>query len=195
MALARHQFTVQDRAGNVVPGAHVEVRSEVSGQPLAVLYTDRDGTIPAGNPVDADANGYVYFYVAGGYYKIRAYTSLSEHIDRYVGIGLMQGIDEVVETEREVTGAGTVVIAEDDDDVILIKKTVGEDTDVLLPNPETTIKKKFRIVDRKYDSATHRIRITSDGTAKTVMGATAAVIDSNGASLQLRALSDGSGWV
>lgn len=100
MTLARHQFTVQDADGNIVPGAHVEVRSEVPGQPLAALYSDRDGLVAVGNPVNADANGYVYFHVAGGYYQIRVYTGASgspttEHFDRYVGIGLAEGTDLV----------------------------------------------------------------------------------------------------
>ncbi|SFH82314.1 sialate O-acetylesterase [Bradyrhizobium sp. cf659] len=98
MTLARKSFFVQDRDGNIVPGAHVEVRKEELGQPLAPLYTDRAGTISAGNPIDADSEGYVYFHVAGGYYQIRVYTGTSgapttEHFDRYVGIGLAQGSD------------------------------------------------------------------------------------------------------
>jgi len=92
MSLERHQFTVQDASGNVVPGAHVEVRQEAPGQPLAALYADRDGVTGAGNPIDADAQGYVYFYITPGLYQIRVYTGASgapttEHIDRYVDIG------------------------------------------------------------------------------------------------------------
>ncbi|WP_025036141.1 hypothetical protein [Bradyrhizobium sp. DOA9] len=201
MTLARHQFTVQDSQGNVVPGAHVEVRSEVPGQPLAALYTDRDGAIPAGNPIDTDANGYVYFHVVGGYYKIRIYTGTSgspttEHTDRYVGIGLAQGSDLAASghSEREVTAAGSVTVTNDDADVILINKTVGAATAVSLPDPSTTTK-PVRIVDRKYDAATNNITITSAGTSKTIMGGASYVIDSNGGSITLTPLSDGTGWV
>ncbi|MET4315879.1 hypothetical protein [Bradyrhizobium sp. RT4b] len=201
MTLARHQFTVQDRDGTVVPGAHVEVRSDVPGQPIVALYSDRDGTIAAGNPLDTDANGYVYFYVVGGYYQIRVYTGASgapttEHIDRYVGIGLAQGSDIAASghSEREVTVAGSVTVTNSDADVILINKTVGAATAVSLPDPSTTTR-PVRIVDRKYDAATNNITITSAGTSKKIMGGTSYVIDSNGGSITLTPLSDGTGWV
>ncbi|MEY9580952.1 hypothetical protein ABIE88_008528 [Bradyrhizobium diazoefficiens] len=201
MTLARHQFTIQDSDGNVVPGAHVEVRSDIPGQPLVALYSDRDGTVAAGNPIDADANGYVYFYVVGGYYQIRVYTGASgapttEHIDRYVGIGLAQGSDLAASghSEREVTAAGAVTVTNSDADVILINKTVGAATAVSLPDPSTTTK-PVRIVDRKYDAATNNITITSAGTSKKIMGGTSYIIDSNGGSITLTPLSDGTGWV
>lgn len=115
MSLARHQFTVQDGFGNILPGAHVEVRSELPGAPLASLFSDRAGIVAFGNPVDADANGYVYFHVIGGAYKIRSYTGSSgaptnEHIDRYVGIGLNSESDSftgVLDANALVVGGGT----------------------------------------------------------------------------------------
>lgn len=201
MTLARHQFTVQDSGGNVVAGAHVEVRSDTPGQPLVALYSDRDGTVATGNPIDADASGYVYFYVVGGAYQIRVYTGASgapttEHIDRYVGIGLAQESDLAASghSEREVTAAGAVTVTNSDADVILINKTVGAATAVSLPDPSTTTK-PVRIVDRKYDANTNNITITSAGTLKTIMGGTSYIIDSNGGSIMLTPLSDGTGWV
>lgn len=100
MTLARHQITVQDLYGNVVPGVHVEVRAEVPGQPLATLYSDRDGLVGIGNPFDADSEGIAYFHVLGGAYKIRVYTGTSgapttEHIQRYVAIGLNSEFDTI----------------------------------------------------------------------------------------------------
>jgi hypothetical protein len=201
MTLARHQFTVQDAGGNVVSGAHVEVRSDIPGQPLVALYTDRDGTIGTTNPLDTDANGYVYFYVVGGFYQIRVYTGASgapttEHIDRYVGIGLAQGSDIAASghSEREITAAGAVTVTNSDADVILINKTVGAATAVSLPDPSTTTK-PVRIVDRKYDANTNNITITSAGASKKIMGGTSYIIDSNGGSITLTPLSDGTGWV
>lgn len=66
------QITVTDDAGNVVPFADIEVRAHTTGQPLAVLYADRAGTTPLGNPVAADANGFIRFYLKGGAYQITA---------------------------------------------------------------------------------------------------------------------------
>ena len=44
MALARYQCTITDAAGNVISGASVEVRREVTGLPLVQLWDDE---IPA----------------------------------------------------------------------------------------------------------------------------------------------------
>lgn len=200
MTLARKSFFVQDRDGNVVPGAHVEVRLEEVGQPLVPLYSDRAGTMPLGNPIDADANGHVYFHVVGGAYKIRVYTGPSgapatEHVERYVGIGLAQETDAPAEglTQRTHTEAGTVTVTNDDADIIIVKKDVGEASPVEIPDPSTATK-PVRIVDGKYDAATNNITISSLGTSKTIMGATSYVIRSNGGSIKLTPLADGSGW-
>lgn len=93
MTLARWQGTIVDEAGNVVSQAFVEVRREIPGAPLAVLYSDRDGTVPLGNPFQADAEGFAAFHVAGDAHKIRAYKGAFERIWRYVGIGTNQEID------------------------------------------------------------------------------------------------------
>lgn len=162
MSLARHQFTVQDLAGNVVPGAHVEVRGEVPGQPLAVLYSDREGAVVLGNPIDADANGRVFFHALGGAYQIRVYTGASgapttECIDRYVAIGLSSETDTVgTKSQRTVTAAGTVIIAPDDADLVLIRKTIAAATRVVLPLSSSRAK-QIQIADRKYDAATNSI--------------------------------------
>lgn len=103
MALGRHQFFAQDGQGNVVPGAHVEVRSEASGS-LASLFSDRAGTVSLGNPFDADSEGFAFFYVAGGAYKVRTYTGTSgapttEHFDRYVAVGLLRERDTLLSAD------------------------------------------------------------------------------------------------
>lgn len=87
--LAGHQFTVVDGAGNVVPSASVEVRSEATGN-LVQLYSDRAGASPIGNPFSADANGFARFYVVGGSYKITCNSGASS-LDpwRHVAIGLL----------------------------------------------------------------------------------------------------------
>ena len=93
MVLARFQRTIVDDAGNILPGASVTVRSEATGAPLAVIYSDRAGTTPIGNPFTVGGDGLAAFYVAGGAYRITA-TSGSSSIDwRYVGIGTAQEHD------------------------------------------------------------------------------------------------------
>jgi len=99
--LARHQFTVQDEDGNAVPGAHVEVRLEVPGQPLASLFSDRTGLSAIGNPFDTDADGFAFFHVTGGAYQIRVYTGASgaptfeAPLQRWVAIGLNSEADGI----------------------------------------------------------------------------------------------------
>jgi hypothetical protein len=87
MTLARWQATIQDEAGNVLPGATVEVRREVSGAPLAVLYSDRDGATPLGNPFAADGDGFAAFHVVGGAYRITATSGADSRTWRYVAVG------------------------------------------------------------------------------------------------------------
>lgn len=165
MTLARYQFSVLDAAGNVVPGAHIEVRQESPGQPLAALYTDRDGTSGLGNPFDADSDGFAYFHVAGGAYQIRAYVGASgaptfeAPLWRYVAIGLNSEGDGVgVLSQRDVTGTGTVTLTTDDEDQININKTAGAATRVVMPLSALRTK-KLRIVDKKFDANTNNITV------------------------------------
>ncbi|MFA5387039.1 MAG: hypothetical protein WC322_01430 [Candidatus Paceibacterota bacterium] len=88
MALARWQRTIVDDAGNILPGASVEVRREISGAPLAVLYSDRDGLVSIGNPFSADLTGFARFHVIGGAYKITVTSGSFTQTLRYVGVGL-----------------------------------------------------------------------------------------------------------
>lgn len=204
MALAKYNRVVQDAAGNGVASAHIEVRQEIPGQPLAALYSDRDGLSALGNPFDADSYGRFGFHVVGGSYQVRAYTGPSgaptfEVILRYEAIGLNAESDSIASrSKREVTAAGDVTVVADDADVILINKTVGAPTNVLLPHSALR-SRNIRIVDRKYDAATNNITITSAGSTSpstaTIMGAASYVIDTNGGSLELSPLPDGSGWV
>jgi hypothetical protein len=89
MALARREFTVTDEHGNLITDAQVEVRQEIAGAPLAVIYSDRDGLTPLGNPFSVDPDTAVAaFHAAGGAYKVRAFKTGFERVERYVGIGL-----------------------------------------------------------------------------------------------------------
>lgn len=99
MTMARHQFTVTDSAGNIVPNVIVEVRHEASGQPLAVLKSDRDGAVAMSNPFTTGSDGFAAFHVGGGAYNIRAYLGPSGAPTweaepwRYVPIGLISESD------------------------------------------------------------------------------------------------------
>lgn len=93
MALARKQFTCVDENGNVLPGASVEVRQEVGGQPLAAVYEDRDGLTPLGNPFQADANGFAAFHVAGGAYQIKVTSGTFSLTWRYEAVGTAAEFD------------------------------------------------------------------------------------------------------
>jgi len=94
--LARYQFAVTDSAGNILPGASVDVRAETTGAPLAALYSDRAGTVSLGNPIIADSEGFVYFHVVGGAYKIVATSGSASRTWRYVGIGLTSESDALI---------------------------------------------------------------------------------------------------
>ena len=65
------QRTCVDEAGNVLPSASVTVTDVVSGE-LAQLYSDPAGSVGIGNPITADSEGFVQFYVKSGFYNITA---------------------------------------------------------------------------------------------------------------------------
>ena len=95
MALARWQATILDGAGNIQPGASIEVRREGAGGTLVSLYGDRDGTAPIGNPFEAGADGLAAFHVPGGAYRITATKGGFTQVWRYVAIGLASESDNL----------------------------------------------------------------------------------------------------
>ncbi len=94
MVLARWQATIVDDAGNVLSGASVTVQAETIGNPLASLFSDRAGIVPTGNPVTADGDGFAFFHVEGGAYRITAALGGFTREWRYVGIGLSSETDD-----------------------------------------------------------------------------------------------------
>ncbi|MDF2994684.1 MAG: hypothetical protein K0R27_321 [Xanthobacteraceae bacterium] len=115
MALARWQAPIQDAAGNVVPGATIEVRDEESGL-LAALFSDRAGTVPLGNPFNADANGFAGFFAEGGAYRLTVTSGLLSSVWRYVAIGIAAEFDLVPGNAAPLnvgTGPGTVAAGDD----------------------------------------------------------------------------------
>lgn len=106
MALARWQRSIVDANGDVLPSAEVTVRRE-SDNALAVLYSDRDGETPMGNPFNADASGFAFFYTLGGAYRITATSGADSSTWRHVGVGLAQEQDAVVAGVKFVFDSGT----------------------------------------------------------------------------------------
>ena len=98
MALGKFdKYITSTDSGATVPSASVQVNIASSGLP-ASLFSDREGVTPITNPVAADANGRVVFYVAPdrfnmtatsggfnvGYTDITVYPSPSEKMDRNI---------------------------------------------------------------------------------------------------------------
>ena len=54
------------------------------------FVSDRDGNLPIGNPILADADGFVAFHVQGGAFKITASAGEFERVWRYAPIGTLQ---------------------------------------------------------------------------------------------------------
>lgn len=77
---------IQDGNGAVVPMAKITVRSTSTGA-LAKLYSARDGSAPKANPFNADENGQVFFFVAGGAYTIKAEFGTQERTWPFVPVG------------------------------------------------------------------------------------------------------------
>ncbi len=105
MTRAAFQFTVTDRAGNVVPGASVEVRNETAGTPLATLYAAGTGMGRKDNPFEADEHGHVRFYADGGFYRITVTARDRTQVWRDVAIGTAQAhdADSLLETAATAT--------------------------------------------------------------------------------------------
>lgn len=193
---AVYQGFVRDAAGNVVPGAHIRVRSEIPGQPLAALKSSRTGGALT-NPFDADADGFFQFYVVGGAYQIEAYDDdgdISPPL-RHVAVGLNAESDSIASrTQRVVTAAGTVTIDADDADIVVINKTVGAATTVNLPSAASR-SRPIMIVDGKGDAATNNITIVPiSGQSIFATVDYQPKIDGNGGALILTPKEDGTGW-
>lgn len=95
MAFARWQAHITDAAGNVIDQPTIEVRREISGAPLARLYSDFDGNTPLSNPFVpmTGSGGFAFFHAVGGFYKIRASYGAFSREWRYVAIGLAGALD------------------------------------------------------------------------------------------------------
>lgn len=66
------RFITQTESGETIPSAVLTVNNTGASTGLATLWQDRDGTIPAGNPITADVNGRVQFYAEPDRYNMSA---------------------------------------------------------------------------------------------------------------------------
>lgn len=101
--LGSWQANIVDAQGNVIPNALIEVHKESDGTPAA-CFSAKDGTGALGGSFNADANGYVRFYVAGGYYRIDVTSGAFSQTFRDVGISNVTGFDR--EDLNIVSGIG-----------------------------------------------------------------------------------------
>jgi len=126
MALARREVLVVDEHGNVQPGASVEVRRETAGTPLEPLFSDRDGAVPIGNPVTADADGVAAFHCLGGAFRITATLGAFSRTQRFVPIGTATEADV-----EDLVANNAAAVAYDNDASGLAADTVQEGLDEL----------------------------------------------------------------
>ena len=99
-------------------------------------------------------------------------------------------------TQREYVDPGDIVLDSSAPDTVLVNKTIGEATDLYLPDVAAFKHRRIRIVDRKYDANTHAITVHGkNSSGQLVMGAASFVMDAAGMSLLLEGLADGTGWV
>lgn len=98
MTMARWQKPVTDTAGNFLENASIEVRREVTGTPLARIYSDREGTTPKANPFTAATIDDCFFHAVGGAYRVKGSkvvgSTLYEVTYRYQGVGTYQEADQ-----------------------------------------------------------------------------------------------------
>lgn len=102
------QRSVVDEAGNVMPLASVEVRDQVTSG-LVQLYSDYAGASAIGNPIAADADGFVRFYADTGRYRIEATSGVVSRVWEDELLGLPAANIKYDRTEAEIAASVTPV--------------------------------------------------------------------------------------
>jgi len=90
MAYAALQHRAIDASGNLLTNVDIRVKREIAGQPLAVLYSDRDGNTQISNPTVGGffADGKIRVHVIGGAYQVELLISgVVVDTFRYVAVG------------------------------------------------------------------------------------------------------------
>lgn len=160
---ARYQAFALDLSGNVLPAASVEVWNENTGA-KPQLWADKDGATARGNSFSADADGFFYFHVAGGFYRIVVTLGALTREFRWVAVGTAQGVDIPVggSVTRTVNAAGDIDVLASDN-VVIVKKTVGAATNVNVPPAAERSGSDVVIKDGKGDANTNPITPVFDG--------------------------------
>lgn len=70
MANSIWQATIQNEAGDIIPGAEITVTNEDTGLPATIFSTIGGAAKP--NPFFADSNGFAQFYAGSGTYRVNA---------------------------------------------------------------------------------------------------------------------------
>lgn len=171
MALSAINFAVQDEFGNAMSDIDVEVRLEVSGQPLVSVYADRDGVTPLGNPFAWADGKHVLFYLEAGPHQIvvRKDGDLVSDPWRHVAFGLAGESDSApAPTQRTITAAGPVTVT-DTDRILLINQTVAAPITINAGPAANRAGLDLVIIDVKGDAATNNITFDPSG-SETVNG-------------------------
>lgn len=92
MTLGHYYKPIVDSSGNIVTGLTIEVRRESAGNPLSVVYSDREGITSLGSTF-ACADGVIDIFAVGGSYRIRAYKAGYDETFEYQAIGTAQEAD------------------------------------------------------------------------------------------------------
>ena len=110
MSVPVFQATIVNGVGDLLPAATITVLVEATGQP-AVLYSDRNGTVPLGTlgVFSVDAEAFAQFFAASGNYRVTANDS---------GSGFSRTWDYVVLTSETATAefgllSGNALAADD----------------------------------------------------------------------------------
>jgi hypothetical protein len=102
------QATIVTEAGDIQPGAQVDVVLESTGLvPAGGIWSNRAGSSALTNPFFADANGFAQFYAAPGEYRITATGVGGTRVWRYVVL------DGTAATKDTGTAAGQVPLNSD----------------------------------------------------------------------------------
>ena len=98
------QATIVTEAGDIQPGAQVDVVLESTGLvPAGGIWSNRAGSSALANPFFADANGFAQFYAAPGEYRITATGVGGTRVWRYVVLDGTASIADVTTSATDTT--------------------------------------------------------------------------------------------
>ncbi len=159
MALARKNLTIQDATGKILNGASIQFRSEETLL-LPQCFSDRNGTIPIGNPYVAADGRNAGCFVVGDEYRITATLGDLVFEWRYEPVGLAAGTDfgGGDDSVQQVTGP-TGVIAEQTT-TAAVKRVAPVNTGLTLPDASKRNGRALRVNDYSTSVTNHTIALT-----------------------------------